>query len=141
MPKTLQHWGSTQRIFLKYCVPAREIALQKSRNENLIIFFVIRVLKQMFCVYSKRKRWLTSRVHTNFFSSFLKKLNLLDCEANLTRVSYKPVSYKKTCSNYAHNKGLWGHYRRRCFFSKVTGKRNTTSLKMSSLFLSILLRL
>ena len=30
-----------------------------------------------------------------FFLSFLKKLNLVDCEANLTRVSYKLVSYKK----------------------------------------------
>ena len=30
-----------------------------------------------------------------FFFEFLKKINLLDCEANLTRVFYKLVSYKK----------------------------------------------
>ena len=29
------------------------------------------------------------------FLSVLKKLSLLDCEANLTRVSYKPVFYQK----------------------------------------------
>ena len=28
----------------------------------------------MFCVYSKRKLWFTSREHTNFFSEFLKKI-------------------------------------------------------------------
>ena len=116
-------------------------ALQKNCNENLMIFFVISVQKRMFCVYSKRKRWLTSRVHTNFFSKFLKKISSLDCEANLTRVFYKPVSYKKTCSNYAYNNCLWGHYQRRYFFSNVTGKRPTKSLKMSSLFLKMLQKL
>ena len=30
-----------------------------------------------------------------FFFKFLKKINLLDCEAILTRVFYKLVSYKK----------------------------------------------
>ena len=34
-----------------------KIALQKSCNENLtIFFFVIRIEKEMLCVYSKRKR-------------------------------------------------------------------------------------
>ena len=35
------------------------------------------------------------RAHKLFFLSFLKKVSLLDCEANLARASYKPVSYKK----------------------------------------------
>ena len=37
----------------------------------------------MFCVDSKRKQCLTTRVHTKYFSSFLKKISLLDCYLGL----------------------------------------------------------
>ena len=57
----------------------------------------------MFCVFRKRKWWLTSRMHINIFSSFLRKFSLLDgfrnkfgCEYD--QVSYQQVSYKKICS-------------------------------------------
>ena len=63
-------------------------ALKMICDENLILFFKISVLKRMFYVCSKRKQCLTSG-----------EIGFLVWEANLTRVSYKPVSYKKqiTC--------------------------------------------
>lgn len=43
-------------------------------------------------------------MHTNFFLRFLKRLSLLDwfigLEAHIIRVSYKPVSFNKTCNGH-----------------------------------------
>ena len=82
------HVFEKYRVSLPFLKTLFRWALQMIGNENLIFFFMISVWKRMFYVCSKRKQCLTSG-----------GIAFLVWEAKLTRVSYKPVSYKKhiTC--------------------------------------------
>ena len=66
------------------------------------------------------------------------KITITGTEVKLVRLRDWEIARLSTyCLTY--NNCLRGHYGRRCFFfSQFTGRRPTTSLKMSSLFLNIL---
>ena len=76
------------------------MALQKSFDENLI-FLAISVYKRMFYVYSKTKRWLTSRVHIHLFQGFLNLTRLVSWVKRSIWLEFRVNRFliKKACNS------------------------------------------
>ena len=74
------------------------LCTKKSFDENLM-FFIISVEKRI----SKRKPWLTSRVHTKVFFEFLKKIKL----TRLASWVKRPISPRAFINRFLQEKKTW----------------------------------